>query len=83
MANFDDIVGAIQNGFEAVIADSHLCARKKCHNCTFSHSGISNNNDGFITVGILGDAGDAVFDHLAYFDEIEGILHLNSIQTQL
>ena len=65
--NFDDIVGTVKDGLEAVVADSHLGAGEEGHDGTFADSGVSDDDDGLVAVGVLGDARDAVFDHFSDF----------------
>jgi len=76
MSDFDMMIGAIKYRLKSIITDHHFCTRKKCHDCTFAYSCISNDNDGFVAVGIFGDARDSVLDHFSEFEEVEGILHV-------
>lgn len=79
MTDFDDGLVAVEGWFQPVIPDGEFSSCEKGKDGGFSDSSVSDDDDGFIAVGVFGDACYAVFDHLFDFEEVEGIVfHLNS-----
>lgn len=64
MANLYDVFRTVQRGLEPVVANGEFSSCQESQNGRFAHSGVSDDDDGFVAVGVFGDASDAVFDHL-------------------
>ena len=76
MPDFYEGAGTVEDGLEAVVADGHFRAWEEGHDGALADSGVADDDNGLAAVGVLGDAGDAVLDHLAQLEEVEGVFHL-------
>lgn len=70
MADLDGMVGTVQHWLEPIITDDHLRPREEGHDGGLAYSGVSDDDDGLVAVGVFGDARDTVFDHLAELEEV-------------
>lgn len=76
MADLDvRVIGTIKCRLEPIIPHKQLCSGQESQYRTLTHTGISNHNDCFIGVGVLGDPTYPVMDHVLQLAQVYGVVH--------
>ena len=75
MAYFDWGTGTVKDGFESLVTDNHILSSEECQDGGLSDTSISDDDDGLVAGGVLGDPADALLDHLLDFKKVERVFH--------